>query len=218
MWDLLDIRLLRCEIGDVNGLSRLKHAGSSCVRTGAKRSALAYFHECGRHIVKGDSAESIPLPEVQHAELGRADANRVREHGLEHRLQLAGRAGDHLQDLGAGRLLLERLGELARACLHLVEQAHVLDRDHRLVGEGLEQLDLLRTEGPRFGAATRVPATIPSRSSGTPTPACRPKTVVAWERVYSGSAMMSGIWTVRPAASARPKIDPRSGVGEVRSR
>ena len=26
--------------------------------------------------------------------------------------------------------------------LHLVEQAHILDRDDRLVGEGLDQLDL----------------------------------------------------------------------------
>ena len=33
-------------------------------------------------------------------------------------------------------------------CLHLVEQPHVLDGDHRLVGEGLNQLDLL--VGERF--------------------------------------------------------------------
>ena len=41
------------------------------------------------------------------------------------------------QHLGGRGLLLERLGQLARARLHLVEQPHVLDRDHRLVGEGL---------------------------------------------------------------------------------
>ena len=35
------------------------------------------------------------------------------------------------------------MGELLRSRLHLVEQPHVLDRDHRLVGEGLDQLDLL---------------------------------------------------------------------------
>ena len=28
-------------------------------------------------------------------------------------------------------------------CLHLVEQPRVLDRDHRLVGEGRDKLDLL---------------------------------------------------------------------------
>ncbi len=31
----------------------------------------------------------------------------------------------------------------SRARLHLVEQAHVLDRDHGLVGESRYQLDLL---------------------------------------------------------------------------
>ena len=33
--------------------------------------------------------------------------------------------------------------KIVGARLHLVEQPHVLDRDHRLVGEGLHQLDLL---------------------------------------------------------------------------
>ena len=41
-----------------------------------------------------------------------------------------------LQHLAGRGLLLERL-------LGLVEQAHVLDRDHRLVGEGAQQRDLL---------------------------------------------------------------------------
>ena len=62
---------------------------------------------------------------------------------LEHRLEGRRRTADDLQHLGGGGLLLQRLGQLARARLHLVEQPHVLDRDHRLVGEGLDQLDLL---------------------------------------------------------------------------
>src|SRR5262249_13477637 len=37
--------------------------------------------------------------------------------------------------------------ELARALLFGLEQPHVLDRDHRLVGEGREQLYLLVGEG-----------------------------------------------------------------------
>ena len=43
---------------------------------------------------------------------------------------------------------LPSLCDLARARLHLVEQAHVLDRDHGLVGEGGDQLDLLVGERP----------------------------------------------------------------------
>ena len=52
------------------------------------------------------------------------------------------RAADDPQDLAGGRLLLQRLGEVVVARLQLLEQPHVLDRDDRLVGEGLEQRDL----------------------------------------------------------------------------
>jgi hypothetical protein len=41
-----------------------------------------------------------------------------------------------LQHLGGCRLLLQRLAQLACSRLHLIEQPHILDRDHRLVGEG----------------------------------------------------------------------------------
>ena len=34
-------------------------------------------------------------------------------------------------------LLLQRFGHFRSARLHLLEQPHVLDRDHSLVGEGL---------------------------------------------------------------------------------
>src|SRR5215831_18316569 len=33
------------------------------------------------------------------------------------------------------------MGKLARTRLYLVEQAHVLNRDHRLVGEGGDEID-----------------------------------------------------------------------------
>src|SRR5215467_2040239 len=49
---------------------------------------------------------------MQYAELGLADAGRIFEHRLEHRLQLAGRTADDLKDLGRRGLLLQRLGEL----------------------------------------------------------------------------------------------------------
>ena len=41
----------------------------------------------------------------------------------------------------------KQLGEFARALLLRLEQPRVLDRDHRLVGEGGDQLDLLFSEG-----------------------------------------------------------------------
>ena len=50
----------------------------------------------------------------------------------------------------------------------LGEQPHVLDRDHRLVGKGLEQRDLLLGEGPGSGRPDGDGADgTPSRISGT---------------------------------------------------
>jgi len=46
------------------------------------------------------------------------------------------------------RLVLARFRELPALILDFVEQPHVLDRDHRLVGEGDDQLNLLFGERP----------------------------------------------------------------------
>ena len=61
---------------------------------------------------------------------------------VEHRRGVGHRAADHLQHLGRGGLLLQRL-------LGLVEQPRVLDRDHRLMGKGLQQRDFLFREARR---------------------------------------------------------------------
>ena len=115
---------------------------------------------------------------------------RILQHRLEHRLQFARRAADDLQHLRGRRLLLQRLGQIARARLHLVEQPHVLDRDHRLVGEGRDQLDLLVGERLHVtrGAGANTPIGVPSRSSGTPSIVRKPPSRAAMRRSYSGSA------------------------------
>jgi hypothetical protein len=59
---------------------------------------------------------------------------------VEHRLDVGLRAANDPQDLARRRLLLERL-------LRLIEQSRVLDGDDSLVGEGLQQRDLLVREG-----------------------------------------------------------------------
>ena len=66
-----------------------------------------------------------------------AEARGALGHDVHHRLEVGRRAGDDPQDLGGRGLLLERLGQLAVPGLELREQPHVLDRDDRLVGEGL---------------------------------------------------------------------------------
>ena len=85
-----------------------------------------------------------------------AEARRIGDHhlgeaddGVERRAQLVAHVGEEL------RLVLARELELAALVLDLVEQPHVLDRDHRLVGEGRDQLDLLVGERPHLGARQR---------------------------------------------------------------
>ena len=60
-------------------------------------------------------------------------------------MHVESRAADDLQHVGGRGLLLQRL-------LRLVDLSCILDRDHRLVGEGLQQLDLLRRELARLFA------------------------------------------------------------------
>ena len=67
-----------------------------------------------------------------------------RDH-IQHRLYVRRRAGDDAQDFTRRRLLLQRF-------LEFLEQPHVLDGDHRLVGEGFKQLDLRRGEGAYLDA------------------------------------------------------------------
>ena len=87
---------------------------------------------------------------------------------LQNQLQIERRAADHLEHVGGRGLLLQRLGEVAGARLHLVEQAHVLDRDHGLIGEGLDECDLALRERAGVGRAkTKTPITLFSRKSGT---------------------------------------------------
>src|SRR5438034_11131908 len=61
--------------------------------------------------------------------------------GIERSSQLVANAGNEL------RLVLARQSKLAILVLDLVEQTHVVDRNHRLIGKGCGLLDLLAGEG-----------------------------------------------------------------------
>ena len=91
----------------------------------------------------------FPLPLIEHVDracLGPRNLRGRRDDRIEYRLQIEGRV-DRLAHLAKRLQLFDRLREFAGARLHLVEQPHVLDRDHRLVSEGRYQLDLLVGEG-----------------------------------------------------------------------
>ena len=74
---------------------------------------------------------------------------------IEHRLQVEGRAADHLKHVGDGGLLLQGFGKIVGALAQLVKQARVLDGDHGLGGEVLDEIDLLFGERTHFGAIDR---------------------------------------------------------------
>ena len=69
----------------------------------------------------------------------------------EHSLEVEGRA-DRLTDLTQSSQFPNRLRQLARSRLQFLEQPHVLNGDHSLVGEGFEERDLFLREGSNFRA------------------------------------------------------------------
>src|SRR5262249_16053993 len=78
-----------------------------------KRTASSEcFDISWRHIVPRGEMQSAFLTEIEIAELGRADAGRVLQHGVEDGLQLARRARNYAQHLRRRRLLLQRLGKV----------------------------------------------------------------------------------------------------------
>jgi hypothetical protein len=95
--------------------------------------------------------QQLAIVERDCVDMGIAQLQCVRSDDVTHRLDVGRRARNHPQDLGGGRLLLEGLGQLSVPRLQLREQAHVFDRDDRLIGEGFEERDLLGREGVDLG-------------------------------------------------------------------
>ena len=92
-----------------------------------------------------------PDPGIRRA----AESRSAFGHDVHHELEIGRRARDDAKDLAGRCLLLQRLGhpgmgfgERLVLLLQLREQPDVLDGDHRLVSEGLGQLDLPVGEGP----------------------------------------------------------------------
>src|SRR5262245_454932 len=95
-----------------------------------------------------DEEKTIAFPSEDLGIRRLAEPSRALRNGIEHWLDFRRRARDHLQDVAGGRLLLQRL-------LRLVEQPHVLDGNDGLVGEGLEEFDLLVRERVHFDSANQ---------------------------------------------------------------
>ena len=89
-----DVGLLRRDVGDMNhllGRDRRGRGPRSARRTD-HRFTLPLLGKGGRRVMqRARRGTHRRRSRYKCAELGLADAHRVRQHGLEHRLQLAGR-------------------------------------------------------------------------------------------------------------------------------
>src|SRR5262249_8411296 len=104
--------------------------------------ALPQLQGTGRGIVGSGGTAAFAIVAENHAVLGTANADGSLQQRPEDTLEVERRSADGLEHLGRGSLLPQRFAQLLCARLHLIEQPHVLDGDHRLVGKRGDKLDL----------------------------------------------------------------------------
>src|SRR5215470_2684383 len=92
----------------------------------------------GRKIVGRRNLQKFAVVEPDNAEYGLAQARGALNNRIEHRLSIGRRAADDVKHLARRGLMFKRFAELARARLHLLEESHILDRNHRLVSKSRE--------------------------------------------------------------------------------
>ena len=114
----------------------------------------------GSVVVPSNAIDQLAVEPVECAEKSSAQPHRTFDDRVEDGLHVGLRLTDDTQDLARCGLLLQRLrylrmgvGERTILLLQLREQPDVLDRNHGLVGEGLEQRDLSLREEMCLGAA-----------------------------------------------------------------
>ena len=134
-------------VRDVNRLAFARHASGDAAPSNTqrifKRILLVFRGEaetCSEVIEIAPSLEDGALFRLTDVD-GKLDQR------IEDGRQIERRAADDLEHIRCRRLLLQRLAQFGGARLHVLEQAHILDGDDCLVGEGFDQSDLTRTEG-----------------------------------------------------------------------
>jgi hypothetical protein len=128
---------------DRAGEDRSAGRGGRSGRTGVDSSQR--LQTLLRDVTLCDDTDNIPFITEDCAEEALAQPHRALDDDVEHRLNIIWRPGDDPQDLARCRLLVEGFGDLPVRLyerlillLQLLEQAHVLDGDDGLIGEGLE--------------------------------------------------------------------------------
>ena len=116
-----------CEVGNVYDL-KIEH------RTpwrGAAHQRQGFGNLDAREVAVDRRLHQLLAFDQEDMRVARAaDLGRARHHDVENRLEIGDRIADRAQDVGDRGLAIKRLPGFG-------EQAHILDRDHGLVGEGL---------------------------------------------------------------------------------
>src|SRR6266545_942393 len=86
--------------------------------------------------------QSVSLLKPQQHVIDPTNPGGALDDSFEDRLHIRGRAADDAEHLGGCSLMLQGLTQFRVAFLDLLEQPHILDRDHCLVGKSCDQLDL----------------------------------------------------------------------------
>src|SRR5262245_2587146 len=84
---------------------------------------------------------------IDRSTVGTAQLDSVRGYARQYGFEVQSRA-DGLTNLAERSQFSDRSRQFACPRLEFLEQAHVLDRDNRLVGEGFEKLNLPFSERP----------------------------------------------------------------------
>ena len=88
---------------------------------------------------------------VNRPAVGAAQLDRVGNDSRQHGFEVESRA-DRLTDFAERFELAHRARQFVGSLIQFLEQPDVLDGDHGLVGEGLKEFDLRRSERAHFGA------------------------------------------------------------------
>src|SRR5215831_1042378 len=104
----------------------------------------------GKGSKPGDEPQRVPLDAADYRVVCSAESSRILGNRIENRLNIGGRLTDDTKNLACRRLLLQglsnlrmRRGERLILLLQFRKQSHVLNGNHRLVGEGLKKRDVL---------------------------------------------------------------------------
>ena len=119
----------------------VQHRATPGVAAGQGQGEFAHRTDRNRAVV-GDEHEAVTIAAAHRGIERLAQAGRALDDRVEHRLDVGRRARDDPEDLAGRGLLLQGLGEVVVPRLQLPEEPDVLERDHRLVREGLQQRDL----------------------------------------------------------------------------